>query len=285
MSSSLLRYMFVGAAILTASGLISSAEDSAEGTIKKDRQLIEGAWRLVALEVNGNKVADADVKKLTVVNGSDGTWSLRSEGKEVSRGTTIIDPKKKTRTIDIIPTEPGGKVDLYLGIYELGENTRKLCFAPSGKARPADFSSVPGSEQILVTFEREKEDSIKRDRQRIEGTWTVVALETNGNKAGDDDARKLKVVIGADGSWSLNVDGREVAQGISSLNPTKSPKIIDFMTVVGDDAGKQSLGIYEIRETSLTFCVAPSGKERPGDFASQPGSDALFLTLEREKVK
>ena len=276
--------LFVGV-ILTANAAIASADDSIDVAIRKDRQLIEGTWRIVALEVNGNKVADADASKLTVVNGSDGTWSLHSEGKEVSRGTTNIDPTKKTKTIDIRPAEGGGKDNLYLGIYELGATTRRLCFAPPGKARPADFTSNSGNEQILVTFERDKEDSIKRDRQRLEGTWTVVALETNGNKAGDDDARKLKVVIGADGSWSLNVDGREVAQGTSNLDPAKSPKVIDFMTVVGDDAGKQSLGIYEISETSLKFCVAPSGKGRPGDFASLSGSDVLFLTLEREKTK
>ncbi len=284
MRNSICSCLFIGV-LLAANGPIASADDSNEGAIKKDRQLIEGIWRIVGLEVNGNKVADADARKLTVVNGSDGTWSLRSEGKEVSRGTTNVDPTKKTRTIDIRPTDGGGKDNLYLGIYELGENTRRLCFAPPGKARPADFTSNSGNEQILVTFERDKEDSIKRDRQRLEGTWTVVALETNGNKAGDDDARKLKVVIGADGSWSLNVDGREVAQGTSNLDPAKSPKVIDFMTVVGDDAGKQSLGIYEISETSLKFCVAPSGKGRPGDFASLSGSDVLFLTLEREKTK
>ena len=284
MRNSICSCLFMGV-LLAANGPIASADDSNEGAIKKDRQLIEGTWRIVALEVNGNKVVDADARKLTVVNGSDGTWSLHSEGKEASRGTTNIDPTKKIKTIDIRPIQGGGKDNLYLGIYELGENIRKLCFAPPGKTRPTDFSSNTGNEHILVTFERQKEDSIKRDRQRIEGTWTVVALETNGNKAGDEDARKLKVVIGADGSWNLNVDGREVAQGTSSLDPTKSPKIIDFMTVVGDDARRQSLGIYEFSDTFLKFCVAPSGRGRPGDFASLPGSDVLFLTLEREKTR
>ena len=284
MRNSICSCLFMGV-LLAANGPIASADDSNEGAIKKDRQLIEGTWRIVALEVNGNKVVDADARKLTVVNGSDGTWSLHSEGKEASRGTTNIDPTKKIKTINISPIQGGGKDNLYLGIYELGENIRKLCFAPPGKTRPTDFSSNTGNEHILVTFERQKEDSIKRDRQRIEGTWTVVALETNGNKAGDEDARKLKVVIGADGSWNLNVDGREVAQGTSSLDPTKSPKIIDFMTVVGDDARRQSLGIYEFSDTFLKFCVAPSGRGRPGDFASLPGSDVLFLTLEREKTR
>ena len=65
---------------------------------------------------------------------------------------------KKPKTIDFTPTEGGGKGDQYLGIYELGEKTRKLCFAPSGKDRPTEFSSTPENQHILVTFERVKSE-------------------------------------------------------------------------------------------------------------------------------
>jgi uncharacterized protein (TIGR03067 family) len=110
----------------------------------------------VTLEVDGTKSMEEDVKKLTVVNGSDGTWSLRSEDKEISKGTSTFDAMKKPKTIDFMPTEGEGKGNQYLGIYELGEKTRKMCFAPPGKERPTEFSLMPGSEHILVTFEREK---------------------------------------------------------------------------------------------------------------------------------
>jgi uncharacterized protein (TIGR03067 family) len=86
---------------------------------------------------------------------SDGTWSIHTDDK-VIKGTSTIDPTKKPKTIDFTPTEGDGKGELHLGIYELGEKTRKLCFAPPGKDRPTEFSSMAGSEQILVTFEREK---------------------------------------------------------------------------------------------------------------------------------
>ena len=132
---------------------LSDAKDEA---IKKDRKQIEGTWRVIALEVNGNKADEVDAKKLTVVNGSDGTWSLLSEGKEISKGTSTFDPTKNPKTINFTPTEGEGKGNHHLGIYELGEKTRKLCFAPPGKERPTEFVSIPGSELILVTFEREK---------------------------------------------------------------------------------------------------------------------------------
>jgi uncharacterized protein (TIGR03067 family) len=142
--------------LLTAIATIATADDAKDEAIKKDRKQIEGTWRVIALEDNGNKAMDEDAKKLTAVNGSDGTWSLRAEDKEISKGTSTIDPTKKLKTIDFTPTEGEGKGKLYLGIYKLGEKTRKLCFAPPGKERPTEFSSTPGSEHILVTFEREK---------------------------------------------------------------------------------------------------------------------------------
>ena len=155
MKKLLFGFVAVGLLVMSVAG-IATADDAKDEAITKDRKQTEGTWRVVALEVNGNKAMEEDAKKLTVVNGSDGTWSLHSEGKEISKGTSTIDPTKKPKSIDFTPTEGEGKGKLHLGIYELGEKTRKLCFAAPGKDRPAEFASMPGSEHILVTFEREK---------------------------------------------------------------------------------------------------------------------------------
>jgi len=155
MQRSLSALLIVGV-LLTAMASIAAADDTKDAAIKKDRKQIEGTWRVVALEVNGNKASAEDAKKITVVNGADGTWTLRNDGKEISKGPSTIDPTAKIKTIDFKPSEGEGKGQEYLGIYELGERTRKMCFAPPGKKRPTEFSSKPGSEHILVTFEREK---------------------------------------------------------------------------------------------------------------------------------
>jgi uncharacterized protein (TIGR03067 family) len=135
---------------------IIAAADAKDDAIKKDRKKLEGTWRVVALEVDGNKATEEDARKLTVVNGSDGTWSLRSEEKEIAKGTSTIDPTQKPKTIDLKWIDGAGTENQHLGIYELGDATRKLCFAPPGKQRPSEFSTTPGSEHILVKFEREK---------------------------------------------------------------------------------------------------------------------------------
>jgi uncharacterized protein (TIGR03067 family) len=155
MRSSCLGFLVVGA-LLTSLATIATADDAQHKAIEKDRKLIEGTWRIAVLQVNGEEAKQEDAKKLKVVNGSDGTWSLRSEGNEIGKGTSTIDPTKKPKTIDFTATEATGVTNQYLGIYELGKESRRLCFAQPGKERPTEFASPPGSEIILVTFEREK---------------------------------------------------------------------------------------------------------------------------------
>lgn len=157
MRSSFFGYLVVGV-LLTAIVAIASAGDAKDEAITKDRKQYEGTWRVVALEVNGNKADDEDAKKLTVVFGSEGTWTLHSEDADAEdlKGNYFIDPTKKPKTIDFSPTEGEGQGVKYLGIYEISEKTLKLCFAPPEQERPTEFASTPGNEHILVTFEREK---------------------------------------------------------------------------------------------------------------------------------
>ena len=144
----------VTVATLTALTAVVSADDKQASAIQKDRNQIAGTWQIQVLEINGNRSAGEDVKHLTVVNGADGTWSLRSDGNEIARGTTSIDPSQSVKTIDIQPTSGQDQGKTYRGIYELGKTTRKLCFAPAGKDRPADFTTNAENQHIFVKFKR-----------------------------------------------------------------------------------------------------------------------------------
>ena len=142
--------------LLTAILAHAAAGDAKDSAIQKDRKQIAGTWKAVSVEVNGNKLSDDDARKIRVINKTDGTWILQSEEKEVCRGTSTIDPTKKPKALDFTITEGDGKDNMHLAIYELGDKTRRMCFAPPGKDRPTEFATVAGSEHILVVFEREK---------------------------------------------------------------------------------------------------------------------------------
>ena len=148
--------LFVLGVSLSVIAAIAFADDAKDEAIKKDRKQIEGTWKIIAVTIDGSKETDQNIKNFRVVNGSDGTWSFRYEDEVVSKGASTIDPTMKPKTIDFTPTDGDDKDKQYLGIYELGETTRKLCFAPPGKERPKEFTSTEGSQIYLVYFEREK---------------------------------------------------------------------------------------------------------------------------------
>ncbi len=150
------RAVVVSVAVLlfTGAGMLGLASDIKEDLVKQGRAKYVGTWRVIALEVNGAKAPDKDCRMITVVNEADGRWTIQVEGKRVSCGTGQIDPTKQPKTIDFIPSEGRTRGQVYLGIYELGDNTRKLCYADPGKVRPTGFWSLPGSGYVLVTLER-----------------------------------------------------------------------------------------------------------------------------------
>ena len=66
------------AVLLLVVPAVTPAQDAAatkEEAIKKDHLAIEGTWRAIALEINGNLVSADDVKKITTENGRDGEWA------------------------------------------------------------------------------------------------------------------------------------------------------------------------------------------------------------------
>jgi uncharacterized protein (TIGR03067 family) len=131
------------------------ADQAKEEAIKMDRAKYQGTWTVVSLEIDGKKVADKHVNKITVTNHTDGTWVIQVDGKEVSRGASKIDPTRKPKTIDFMQTGGTEKARTSFGIYEINGQTRKLCFAPPGKERPTEFSARKGSRHFLVVFQRE----------------------------------------------------------------------------------------------------------------------------------
>jgi uncharacterized protein (TIGR03067 family) len=128
-----------------------------------------------------------------------------------------------------------------------------------------------------------KEEAIKKDRKRYEGTWQVISLEVDGNKASEEDAKKITVINEADGKWAIEVDGNVVAKGTSEIDPTKKPRTVDLTMTEGDDKGKTFLGIYELADDTRTVCLAQADKDRPTEFAAPGGSGQILAVLKRVK--
>jgi uncharacterized protein (TIGR03067 family) len=139
------------------------------------------------------------------------------------------------------------------------------------------------SAALLGADDEDKDKAIKKDRKLYEGTWRVVSLTVDGNEFSAEDAKKFTVVNGADGSWTILHDGKELSKGASEIDPTKKPKTIDAKPSDGGDAGKVARGIYEIEKDTRKVCFGKADGERPTEFASKNGTGVILATFKREK--
>jgi uncharacterized protein (TIGR03067 family) len=138
--------------VLTAG--LAFAADAKDDATKKDEQKFNGTWKAVSIEYDGKEVPKDAVDKVTLtVKGEDYTFT-RADG--AIKGTHKLDASKTPKTIDAVRSEGDGKDKPLLGIYELTDDTYKVCFAPPDGERPTEFVSKPGSKQRLIVMKREK---------------------------------------------------------------------------------------------------------------------------------
>jgi uncharacterized protein (TIGR03067 family) len=126
-------------------------------------------------------------------------------------------------------------------------------------------------------------DDTERDElARLNGTWKATAVVQDGKELPKAEAEAMVLTIAGEKHTVKTID--QQIEGTHKLDPSKKPKQIDATCTKGPDAGKKSVGIYELKDDTLTVCFAEPGKtERPTELKSAPGSGNKLITLKREK--
>ena len=120
---------------------------------KTDLDRLQGTWNLVAAFQDGKPLPADKVKQTTIVfKGDTFRFPDLAEYATSKAGTIKLDETKTPKQMDAISTEN----EVMLGIYALDAGGYRVCFAPAGKPRPTEFSSTPGSGQILQVWQRQK---------------------------------------------------------------------------------------------------------------------------------
>ena len=130
----------------------------------------------------------------------------------------------------------------------------------------------------------EKEEAINADRAVLAGEWRVVSIEANGNTNADLGVARVTIVNGLDGKWSLLANGKTIAEGTSTIDPTTSPKTIELKGIRGsveNARGTHYRGIYEVHETTRRLCFVPADKPVPDSFAGGRETGQILVTFER----
>jgi uncharacterized protein (TIGR03067 family) len=132
--------------------LILLSLDATGGDEKKDQDLIQGSWKVVKLEFEGhvNKgpfkggIWVFKDKEVTVMHGD----------RELVKGTFVLDPDKKPKTIEMTGIHDEEIKDkTSYGIYRIEKNTLTICH---GDKLPKEFSGA--GKAVLLQFERVKSE-------------------------------------------------------------------------------------------------------------------------------
>jgi len=144
--------------IIAAIGVSLAADNPQDPASKKDLDGLQGSWKLVSAMRDGKALPKDKVKKTTIVikddTFKDDTFVFPDSAEYATskEGTIKLDATTKPKQMDTTSTEK----EVMLGIYELDGDRYKVCFAPTGKPRPSEFASKPGSGNLLQVWKRKK---------------------------------------------------------------------------------------------------------------------------------
>jgi uncharacterized protein (TIGR03067 family) len=134
------------------------------------------------------------------------------------------------------------------------------------------------SAALVLGADDKKDDAVKEELKKMEGTWLLVSGESNGEQMPAEMVKTIKAVVKGD-KLSIHFGDNMVFEGTMSVDPTKKPKTMD--TVSGKDNMK-GVAIYELDGDNFKICVGNKG-ERPKEFTGKKGSDCALYVYKREK--
>jgi uncharacterized protein (TIGR03067 family) len=128
----------------------------------------------------------------------------------------------------------------------------------------------------------QKEGADKNELEKFQGKWVQVSTTIDG-KAMEEDELKNRFVVFKGEKLILLYKDKERGTSSLKVDPGKSPAQIDTTAEDGPVKGGTLKGIYKFDGDTLTLCFVVGSKDRPTEFASNPGSGALLFVHKRAK--
>ena len=136
-------------------------QDAKAAMIEVCRTEMAGTWLGTSFTREGSKASEEELKQIKITVDAEGKITSYIGDKVFLAGGSTIDPEQNPMTLDVAYTEGVNKGKTSLGIYKLENGVLTICRRPPDKPRPTEFSSESGSNQILITYKREKTEKAR----------------------------------------------------------------------------------------------------------------------------
>jgi len=135
---------------------------------------------------------------------------------------------------------------------------------------------------LIVSAGISDEKATRSDLERLQGEWTMVSGEIQG-EAMPDEIRTTARRVAKENETTVTVSGQLFMKARFTLEPSKKPKSIDYEMTGVPTEGKRQLGIYEIDGEAVKFCFASPGNDRPTEFKTAAGDGRTLSVWKRVK--
>jgi uncharacterized protein (TIGR03067 family) len=129
------------------------------------------------------------------------------------------------------------------------------------------------------------DDPAKKDLANLEGSWSVVRGEEDGQPCSAYLVEHLKLEFqGGRLTFKDIAPLTDKASRLAvTLDPTTDPRCIDLTVEVGSLKGDVFEGAYKLTGDELTLCLHLGKGNRPVEFTTKDGSNRVLLVLKRDK--
>jgi len=263
--------------------------------MNKDIERLQGTWQIVDLELEGQK-SPAMGAKITIQGNRFITTGMGPQ----YEGNLEVDEAESPKIINMVFDVGPEKGNTSLGIYEIENDTWKICLTSRGNNRPKKFATEPGTGHACEVLKREKPaggspagSAAAKERPTVaqadsphlkllEGEWKMVSGTLDGLPLDQQVVQQTKRVTR--GNETTVYMGPQVYMNATfSVDPEATPKSIDYVHTQGPMKGQTQLGIDEVERDTLKISFAAPGQERPTDFTSKPGDGRTVTVWKRLK--
>ena len=126
----------------------------------------------------------------------------------------------------------------------------------------------------------EDNPAFQKDIARLQGEWSMVSGTVDGMAIPGAMLKEARRVCQGD-EITVKIGAQLIMKAKITIDPSKTPKTIDFQVIDGPTKGKRQLGIYEVDGDTLKSCFAAPDAARPADFASAPGDHRTATVWKR----
>ncbi len=212
----------------------------------KDWQQLQGVWKLVSLQSNGQELPGDDFRTHYAELVFQGKQCFIGAGEGRVGGTFVIDPIKKPKTLDFFLKVFEEKYTVQ-AIYEIKEGTLRICCGNPDRPRPPEFKAPPQSNLYLATF--------RKVPPKENGPAKIVTLGDSitkgvrpGVKTEETFAHLLQAALKKEGVnakvVNAGIGGENTAQALKRLHKiiALKPRLVTIMYGTNDswvDKGKK----------------------------------------------